>query len=105
MRRMTEEAAEGQTQTQATAEEKAPAPAKKQRTAQDHAQKYWAGLVGKRVKITPMVAGLPPITGVLKSYGVYEVEVELQNRTVYVLKHAIYTVEEAPEPVIGVKKR
>lgn len=100
---MAEEATEGQTQTHAPAEEKT--SAKKQRPAQDHAQKYWAGLLGKRIKITPMVAGLPPITGIMKSYGVYEVEIELQNRTVYVMKHAIYTVEEAPEPVIGVKKR
>lgn len=83
----------------------AAAPSKKKHNGQYQAQKYWLALVGKRIKITPMVAGLPPITGVLKSVGVYEVEIELQNRTVYVMKHAIYTVEEAPEPIIGTKKK
>ncbi len=68
--------------------------------------RYFDRFLHKRVKITPMVAGLPPITGELKSFSTYEIEIEMQNgRTVVIFKHAIYTIEEAPEPIIASKKR
>jgi len=68
--------------------------------------RYFDRFLHKRVKITPMVAGLPPITGELKSFSTYEIEIEMQNgRTVVIFKHAIYTIEEAPESIIAPKKR
>jgi len=68
--------------------------------------RYFDRFLNKRIKVTPMVAGLPPITGELKSYSTYEIEIEMQNgRRVVIFKHAIYTIEEAPEPIIVPKKR
>lgn len=42
----------------------------------------------------------PPAAGSLK------IEIEMQNgRKVVIFKHAIYSIEEAPEPIIAPKKR